>query len=285
MKRFDFTYSPAWNLFIITLGSVIFSVGVKAIATPHGFVPGGLFGLGSLTYYATKQLDPGMWFFILNMPIFIFAWLKVSRRFFLYSLYAMAIATAAYSLSPWVIHLNNETYAAMACGAITGLGGGIVLRSLGSNGGLDVIAIYLNRKFNLGIGRFYFVFNFVLFTCSAAFISADRIVGSLFLVFVASATVEYTLSLFSQRKVVFIISDKADVIAKGILDRLRLGATWLKGFGAYSGGEKNVLMTVIDNVRLKKLEELVFTEDENALFIVENTFNVLGSTFSKRKMY
>jgi len=44
-------------------------------------------------------------------------------------------------------------------------------------------------------------------------------------------------------------------------------------------------MVVINNIQLKRLEEIVFTVDEHALFIVENTFNVLGSTFSKRKLY
>jgi len=42
---------------------------------------------------------------------------------------------------------------------------------------------------------------------------------------------------------------------------------------------------VINNIQLKRLEEIVFTVDDYALFIVENTFNVLGSTFSRRKIY
>ena len=44
-------------------------------------------------------------------------------------------------------------------------------------------------------------------------------------------------------------------------------------------------MTVINNIQLKRLEEIVFTKDEEALFIVENTFNVIGASFSKRKIY
>jgi uncharacterized membrane-anchored protein YitT (DUF2179 family) len=46
-----------------------------------------------------------------------------------------------------------------------------------------------------------------------------------------------------------------------------------------------VLLAVINNIQLKRLEELVFTRDPHALMIVENTFTVLGSTFSKRKIY
>ena len=44
-------------------------------------------------------------------------------------------------------------------------------------------------------------------------------------------------------------------------------------------------MVVINNIQLKRLEEIVFTTDSYTLFIVENTFSVLGSTFSRRKIY
>lgn len=97
--------------------------------------------------------------------------------------------------------------------------------------------------------------------------------------------VEHTLSLFSQRKVVFIVSDHSDAIAQTILDSMKQSATFLRGMGAFSKREKNVLMTVVNNIQLKRLEEITFSHDPQALFIVENTFTVLGSSFSKRKIY
>jgi uncharacterized membrane-anchored protein YitT (DUF2179 family) len=69
------------------------------------------------------------------------------------------------------------------------------------------------------------------------------------------------------------------------MEELKLGSTLLRGCGAYTAMEKEIIMTVINNIQLKKLEEIVFTEDSNALFIVENTFNVIGSSFSRRKMF
>jgi uncharacterized membrane-anchored protein YitT (DUF2179 family) len=59
----------------------------------------------------------------------------------------------------------------------------------------------------------------------------------------------------------------------------------LPAIGAYHKRNRTVLMVVINNIQLKRLEEIVFTADEYALFIVENTFSVLGSTFSRRKLY
>ncbi|WP_319543225.1 YitT family protein [uncultured Pseudodesulfovibrio sp.] len=283
--RLDIAYSTWWNLCLITTGSLIVSIGVKSLAVPHELVTGGIFGLASLMYYATDFLDPGWINFLLNIPLFIFAYFKVSRRFFLYSAYATIATTLFYTSITIHIPVGNQLYAAIASGVITGFGAGLVLRSLGSNGGLDVIAIYLFQRFNIGIGKVYLVFNAILFCGSIMKLPLDVIIASLIMVFITATIVEQTLSMFNQRKVVLIISNMADEISDNILHQLKQSATFLKGFGAYSRQERNVLMTVVNNVQLKKLEEITFTLDENALFIVENTFSVIGSSFSRRKIY
>ena len=62
-------------------------------------------------------------------------------------------------------------------------------------------------------------------------------------------------------------------------------ATLIAARGAYSGTEKEMVMTITNNLQLKRLENRVFSIDENALFIVENSFNVIGADLGKRKMY
>jgi uncharacterized membrane-anchored protein YitT (DUF2179 family) len=283
--RLDFSYSVWWNLLLITTGTFIVCIGIKNFAIPHGFIPAGVFGLASLTYYMTDMFSPGWINLFLNIPLFVFAWFKVSKRFFFYSAYATATTTLFYQWINFNFAVQNELYAAIASGIVTGFGAGVVLRSLGSNGGLDVIAVFLFQRFNLGIGRVYLGFNAVLFCLGMYFFELDLVIASLIMISITSIVVEQTLSLFNQRKTVFIISKNAEEISNDILYQLKQSATFLKGFGAFSREERNVLMTVVNNVQLKKLEEITFTHDENALFIVENTFSVLGSSFSRRKIY
>jgi uncharacterized membrane-anchored protein YitT (DUF2179 family) len=82
-----------------------------------------------------------------------------------------------------------------------------------------------------------------------------------------------------------IVSEKSDVIATSVNQKLNRGATLLAGKGAFTGKEKQVIMTVVNNYQLKRLEETVFTIDPEAFMITENTFNVLGKGFSRRKVY
>ena len=284
-SRFDLTYSVPWNLGLIFVGSVLFSLGAKAIVAPHGFVSGGVFGVALLAHYSTGLASPGVLYFLLNIPLFALAWFFISRRFLYYSLWAMVVSSVAFEVIQADFGIRDPLHAAIAAGVVCGAGVGMVLRSLGSNGGLDVVAVMLFQRYNLGIGKFYFLFNLGLFSMTLAALDVDLVIDSLIMVFITSVVMEYFLALFSQRKVVYIISDASERICQRLRDELSLGGTFIQGRGAYTGSPKDILMTVVNNVQLKRLEEVVFTTDEHALFIAENTFSVIGSSFSRRKIY
>lgn len=281
----EIAYSIPWNLFLITAGSLIYAVSLKGIAADHGFIPAGLFGVGVLFHSLTGILGPGILYILLNIPMFILGWLFIGHRFLLYSMYAMLLTGITYAVVDVDFGIRDQLYAAVSCGALVGAGSGIVLRSLGSNGGLDVVGVILWQRFNIGLGKFYFIFNLGLFGISFIYLDNDLVIASLIMLFVASATLDYFLSLFSQRKLTIIISEKSDRIAAEVMEKLKIGSTFLDGRGAYQNRRKEVLLTVINNIQLKRLEEIVFTRDPHALFIVENTFSVIGSTFSRRKIY
>ena len=278
-------FSVGWNLLLLTVGSFVLATGIKAIAIPHGFITGGFSGLSLTIYYAAGGLSPGVWYFVLNMPLFIAGWIFLSRRFFFYSLFGLVMVTLGIDLIPFVIPIKDRLLAALAAGALIGAGAGTYLHSFGSVGGSDVIAIILNQKFNVRIGRFYFYFNLVLFSVSSSFLDIDIILYSLILAFVVAQATDYFLSMFSQRKMVIIISDRSESIAETILKKLQRGSTFLFGRGAYTGKHKKVLLTVVNNYQLKRLEEAVFTIDADAFFITGGTFNVIGKGFSRRKLY
>ena len=285
MKFQKITYTIPWNLFLITLGSLIAGIGLKAIVIPNGMITGGFSGAGILAFYYTKIFTPGIWYFILNIPVFIFGWIFVSRRFLLYSLYGAIVLTLSIDLIRFEIPVKDLMLAAMAGGAIIGAGSGITFRSLGSAGGNDIIAIILNQKFGIRIGTYSFSFNFVLFFFSFGFLDTDLLLYSIAMSYIISQVIEYCITLFNQRKLIFIISNKPRQIADEIMNKLNRGATFLKGEGAYSGMKKDIIMMVANTFQIKRVEEIAFTIDPDAFLITENTFNVLGKGFSKRKVY
>ena len=277
--------SIAWNLLLITSGALLYSLGVKCIAMPMGFISGGVFGTGMLIYYATEFLSPSIWYFLLNAPLFVMGWIFLSRRFFLYTLYGFIITTLASQFITYEYYFTDPIVAAVAAGALCGAGMGLIIRSRGSDGGSTIIAIILHQKYNMQVGQVNFGYNLVLFALSFGVLDPNKIMYSLILVFLSSTIMDYFASLFNNRKMVLIVSEKYEEIAADIMNKMGRGVTYIPATGAFSGKEKFLMMTVVHNFQVKRLEEIVFKHDPQAFVIIENTFNVLGRGFSGRKVY
>ena len=284
-KKQHYRYTVPWNLLLLSIGSIVFMTGINGVVVHHNFIPGGLYGTCLLIFYKTEWLSPGMIYFLLNIPLCVLGWFLVSKRFVLYSVYTAVLVTILSELLVIDFGIDEQIYAAIAGGFLCGAGCGIILRSIGSSGGLDVAAIIVNKYFNVGVGKFFMAYNCVLFSVVFAGYSPDIFVASILLVFISSKALDYFLTFFNQRKVVYVISDIGEAIGEVVTKKMNMGATFIQGRGAYSGKDKPILMTVTNNIQLKKLEEMVFTLDEHAVFIVENSFDVIGSNFRKRKIY
>lgn len=285
MKLQNITYSIPWNLFLITLGSILFGIGLKAIVIPNGMITGGFSGTGILLFYYTNFLTPGTWYLILNIPVFILGWLFISRRFLFYSLYGTIVLTLVIDFIQFEFPITDLILVVLAGGTVIGAGSGIIFRSLGSAGGNDIISVILNQKYAVRIGTYNFVFNFVLFLFSFGKMDTNLILYSMAMSYITSLVIEYFITLFNQRKMIFIISNNPRQIAEEIMKKLKRGVTFIKGEGAHSCREKDIILTVVNTFQIKRIEEIAFTIDPDAFLITENTFNVLGKGFSKRKIY
>lgn len=274
-----------WNIFLLTVGGIIYSFGLKAFAVPHELISGGIFGVGMLLFYQTGWLSVAAWYAILCIPVVIVGWLGLSRRFVLYSLYATAVTTVAAQYITYAAPVDNALLAAIAAGTTCGIGSGVMLRSLGSDGGLTLVSMVLHQKYNVKIGGFSLIFNCILFSFALAFMDVDTVLYSVILVYVTSGIVDYSMEFTNQRKAVFIVSDTAESISQEIMEKLHRGVTYLYTKGAYTNQERYMILVVVHNYQLKRLEEMVYRLDPKAFIIVENTFNVLGRGFSERKVY
>lgn len=279
------TMSVPWNLFLLTVGGLISTFALRCIAVHHEFVGGGLYGTAMLVEYGTGSLSIAVWYALLNLPVLIMGWLMLSRRFMLYTIYCIAITTIGTQLMDFNVGITDKTLAAVAAGTLCGVGSGIALRSLGSDGGLNIISLILNQKYNFNVGSFNIVYNIILFLAALPIIKVDNVLYSMIITYLTASLTNYFLGMFDERKLIFIISNQYQNIAQSIMRHLGRGCTVLHGQGAFTRQDREVLLTVVHNIQLKRLEELVYKEDPNAFLIIENTHLVLGKGFSQRKQY
>ncbi|WP_051617512.1 YitT family protein [Desulfonatronovibrio hydrogenovorans] len=278
-------YGHVWCLSLLTLAGLIIALGINGIAIHHEFIAGGFSGLSLLLYYITGSMSPGIWMLVLNIPVFAAGLLLVSRRFFFYSLYGLLVTAFFLETVHLELPITDPFLAALTYGILLGAGMGISLRSFGSTGGLDIIGVILFQKFNIRIGQSGFFFNLILFGFGFMFLETDLVLYSLTSVFVTALVADYFMAMFNQRKMVLIITEFPESMSRLIGQQVQRGSTYLYGRGTYSGERKKIVLTVVNNFQLKRLEEIIFTKDPNAFVIIENTFNVLGKGFSKRMVF
>ena len=251
------TESVWWNLLWLTVGAFLMTVCIQSVAAPHNFLAGGVMGVALLLNYWAHGLPPPVWYLALCLPIYIVGWFLLGRRFLLYTVYGtLAINFFGYFVT-FELPFSNDVYAALVGGVLNGAAAGIMLRTLGSSGGTDVFAILLKERWNIPIGQFNFLFNASLFLIGAFRLPADLIVASILMMFISSQTLEYVLGMFNRRKLVMVISSRGEEIGEAVLASERYGATMIRAKGAYSGTDREILLTVTNNVALKRLENLV----------------------------
>lgn len=279
------TYSAPWSLFLLSLGSVIFALALNGVAIPHGFITGGASGLGLLGFYLLGGLSPAEWVLVINLPLYVVGYRYISRRFFLYSLYGMFSVIAALQFIHVQIPIDDPMLAVLACGSLMGIGWGVALNSLGSLGGFDILAILLQRAFNISIGTFNVAATAAIFAAGLVFLEVQPVLYSMATFFVASTVMERCLGMLSQRKLMLVVSEQPLAIAREVSRRLHSGCTVLNAQSAYTGNPKMVLLIAVHTVQVKRLEEIVYSQDPNAFSVVQSTVNVLGMGFSSRKSW
>jgi uncharacterized membrane-anchored protein YitT (DUF2179 family) len=275
-----------FNLFLIVTGIIVFVIGMNSILIPNNLLGTGVSGVAILIHYLFPAADVGIVYFLLNIPLMLIGWLIISKRFMLYTIFGMAFfSLAAAVLKTPPVPLQDPILVAVFSGIICGTGSGIVLRSFGSAGGVDILAIYANKKFGLRPGLSSFFVNAVVILTGAYFFGLQIALYSMIYVFTSSKTLDAVLTGFNQRLSTMIISDKYKEITEEIFRQVKRGATFLQAKGAYTGSPKEVIFTITTLTELPKLKNVIFSIDPKAFVVVNSTLEVIGRRHGTRKVY
>ena len=272
------TYLPSLiSLSLITLGSIIWVYGMNSVLIPNQFLSGGLVGIALLVHYLIPSADFILIFLALNIPLLVLGWRRISRSFMLYSIFGIGVfAWVAHIIKPPPMDIKDPILAALTAGLICGVGAGLILRSKGSGGGLDILSIYFKKKFGFQIGTTVTVFNGLILIAGVYFYSLQVALYSLIFLFTTGKVINAVITGFNRRKAVLIISDKSESISDTLLCEKMRGATLLKGEGGFSHKQKNVILTVINMIELPKIKEIILDIDPEAFIVVNDTLEVLG---------
>jgi uncharacterized membrane-anchored protein YitT (DUF2179 family) len=259
---------------------------MNSVLIPNKLFGGGVTGMAMILHYLFPSLDVGLAYFLLNIPLVLLGWFYISRRFMLYTIFGMGFfSLTAAVIKPPAVAMEDPILVALFAGVICGAGAGIILRSLGSGGGLDILAIFGNQKFGFRPGSVIFFVNGSVLLVGAYFFGLQIALYSLIYVFTSTRVLDEVIRGFNRRMSTLIISEKSQEIAKEIFKRVNRGVTFFKGRGAYTGVERDVIFTITSLTELPELKEVIFAIDPSAFVVVNNTLEVFGKRHGTRKVY
>lgn len=278
------------DLGMILLGNFVVAFGVSLFTLPNHILTGGVAGV-SVALEPIFHIDTVLMINVLTVSLFILGALLLGKEFALKSITSticypifVTVLSSLVSKLPSDVYIMEPYLASIYSGVTTGIGLGIVFRANASTGGMDILALILNKFSRLPKGNCVMVIDSltVLLGIYAHGLSAALI--GVMSVFVSGQVINRTVVMGAQSaKNVLIISEQWAEIQKYLLETVDRGVTVLEGRGGYTDTNRPVLMCVIDQKQYPVLEKGVNEIDPKAFMIVTNVNEVHGSGFTYRQ--
>lgn len=268
---------------LVALGSVIFALAFDWFFAPNQVAMGGVTGLAQVINAVFPPLSVGVLSFLLNVPLFLAGWKFIGFHLLASSLFSMAVSSAAIDLIAAVYSFPpmDPMLACLCGGALMGVGLGIVFSQGATTGGTDVVARLMKLKLPwLPMGKLMLVPDFIVLALAAAVFG--RVEAALYGavgIFVATRVMDTVLYGLDTSKVAYIISDRWEELSRRLLEELDMGVTLLRGQGAYTGREKQILMVAFKQKAIVQVKRTVHEVDPGAFLIVCDAHDVLGEGF------
>lgn len=276
------TQQEAKDFVLIVLGCAIWGAAFAFLTYPNNIVSGGLTGIAQIINLLTG-LPVGVMVMIMNVPLFVVAWKKFGSRFIIFSLIGMIASSLFIDLFALVeLTFTTDTLlAAVYGGVLKGVGSGLVFLTGATTGGSEIGARLLRRKFPyINFGTISMGLDvLVVIAFAVVFRRFDSAMYTIITMFVTSRVVNLMLYGLANSSVCYIVTTEPKSIAGEVGRSLGRGATILRGEGAYSGEERDVILCAVKRQQIPALKRIVSAADENAFVIVTESHEVFGKNF------
>ena len=276
----------------ILLVAVLLAFNYQLFIVENGFAPAGLNGIATMIQYRTG-FSIGYMSLLINIPLCLFAFFFVNRTFAVRSL-SFCLAYSFVFLYLQKLGLENLQYDAggydtvfpvILSGVISGFVYGVCFRSSASIGGTDIISKYISKK-HPRLNFFWVTFSLnVIVAVTSFFVYAKPgengmiydykpVCLCVLYCFLSSFVGNFIIKGTKSAVKFTIITSHAGEIVDEIHTKLKHGSTRLVGVGGFTGGEKDVLICVINPHQIFDLEKILARYDDTFSFseTVNETF-------------
>lgn len=238
-------------------------------------------------------------YFIINIPILLFAFFKVGKKFALLSIVIVGFSSVfitvfqntgvADSIQSVEFISSSPLTRALFAGLCSGVSSSIAFKMDVSSGGVDVLSYYLGMKKSSQVGKygvvinsFVVVFYFILLIIKTPSNSAQNLVIVLYsIIYLVIVMLVIDLINIRNKKAQILITTDAEHMADTLVSLFPHGASISHVKGGFSGTDKNTVCMVVSTTEVHKVINVAKKVDEHAFIVVTPVSQVYGNFYNK----
>ena len=275
----------------MVVGMFLYAFGWVGCIVPAGGVGGGAAGFSfvvctALSQYVGIEIQLGTMVFIVNTILLLAAGFFVGWNFGIKTLFTVSFMSVA--LNFWQSTLEGVTLfegldpvlVVILGGFLAGVGVALSFMQGGSTGGVDIIAMIINKYRTVSYGK---ILRYVDFTVIASSLLVGYGMAAIIYGFIMTAVIGYTVDMImsgnQQSNQVFIFSKNYEKVRDILIESAHRGVTMLNSEGGYSHESSKVVMIVCRKRETPAILKLVKGVDPNAFISVGSVMGVYGKGF------
>ena len=274
------------SLTMVILGNILYTLTVKLFLLPANLISCGTTGI-ALVVNHFLNIPMSVFIFLFNVAMLAVGWVILGRKFAMTTilssiLYPVLLEILNRVLGDVVVTENillNVLFAGMGLG----LSLGIVIRGGASTGGMDIPPLILKKFFHIPVSASLAVFDFCIMVSQMFFHPLEDLLYGILLLMTITVALNKVMVLGMSKTEVKIVSDQSDEIRQAILSRVDRGVTILHGEGGFGRQDTEVLLSVVSNRELPRLQQLARSIDPNCFMIISQVTEVWGRGFTMDK--
>ena len=272
------------EIILIAIGTLIMSVAIAFFLLPNKLSSGGFVGIATIIYYFYK-IPVGTVTLVLNIPLFIVAFIKLGKGFFFKTIIGTLLLSFFIDfLDKYKPVTQDRLLACIYGGILMGFGLALVFKANGSTGGADLLTNILNKynpKYRMS-DVIVIIDGIIILLNVICFRQIEIGLYSAIVIYLSGQIIDFVFEGLYFGKLVYIISNKNKEISDKIITDIERGITGLNGKGMYKDNDKLVLMCVVSRRQLISVRQIAKAIDPEAFIIITNAREVFGKGFKQK---
>ena len=288
MKSIKITKKTIYSLLCVMVGNFLYALTVTMFLIPSDLVTGGTTGM-ALVVNHYWGISISLFVLIFNVLMLLVGWFVLGKQFALTTVASTFLYPTFLEICEHLLGNHILTNDLLLCTVFTGFGIGIalgiVIRAGASTGGMDIPPLVLKKLFNIPVSVSMYAFDFCILLLQILIRPAENVLYGIILVLIYTLVLDKMLMIGTTRTEIKVVSRKSKEICEAILKKIDRGVTLIEAEGGYLHEESKLVLSVISNRELIKVEKLIHNIDPESFMIVSRVSEVRGRGFSMNKQY